>query len=229
MEQTKSPLTTRFLANCLLGQAKTGVSAPALKRQIGVSYSTAWLLHQTIFGAMARQDSTHQLGGAVQLDDAFLGGARADDKPGRGAENKMPSAAAVSLNNQGNPVYPRLNLVRGFTLDSINAWAQAGLAPQARVTSVGFAWFAAVKAAFALIGLRVRHVVEVLGASAVASAAMWLTTLALRQWHLTNAPGAFPPVNVLSGALVCLATLHISSRQYLLDFRQASALILKRP
>lgn len=37
-EQTKLPLTTWFLAIHLLTQAKTGLSALAVKRQIGVSY-----------------------------------------------------------------------------------------------------------------------------------------------------------------------------------------------
>jgi hypothetical protein len=42
---TKLPLATWFLAIYLLSQAKTGLSALALKRQIGVSYPTAWLMH----------------------------------------------------------------------------------------------------------------------------------------------------------------------------------------
>ena len=41
MEHTKLPLTTWFLAIYILSQAKTGLSALALKRQIGVSYPTA--------------------------------------------------------------------------------------------------------------------------------------------------------------------------------------------
>lgn len=41
-EQTKLPLSTWFLTIHLLTQAKTGLSALALKRQIGVSYDPAW-------------------------------------------------------------------------------------------------------------------------------------------------------------------------------------------
>ncbi len=64
---------------------------------------------------MARRESTHRLGGAVQLDDAYLGGERAGGKAGRGSENKVPFVAAVSLNGQGKPMYLKLNLVSGFT------------------------------------------------------------------------------------------------------------------
>lgn len=70
MEHTKLPLTTWFLAIYLLSQAKTGLSALVLKRQLGVSYPTSWLLLQRINRAMPTQDSTHRLSGAVQLDDA---------------------------------------------------------------------------------------------------------------------------------------------------------------
>lgn len=144
MEHTKLPLTTWFLAIYLISQAKTGLSALALKRQLGVSYPTAWLLHHKINGAMAQHESTHRLGGAVQLDDAYLGGERAGGKVGRGSENKVPFVAAVSLDERGHPLYLKLNLVRGFTLESIGKWAQANLAPNTCVTSDGLGCFAAV-------------------------------------------------------------------------------------
>jgi transposase-like protein len=47
-EQTKLPLTLWFLAIHLITQAKTGLSALALKRQLGVSYNTAWSMKQKI-------------------------------------------------------------------------------------------------------------------------------------------------------------------------------------
>ena len=144
MEHTKLPLTTWFLAIYLISQAKTGLSSLALKRQLGVSYPTAWLLHQKINRAMAEQDSTHRLSGIVQLDDAYLGGERAGGKTGRGSENKVPFVAAVSLNEQGHPQHLKLNLVSGFTLKAIGQWAKAHLAPGTLVASDGLGCFAAV-------------------------------------------------------------------------------------
>ncbi len=144
MEHTKLALTTWFLAIYLISQAKTGLSALALKRQLGVSYPTAWLLHHKINRAMAQQDSTHRLGGVVQLDDAYLGGERAGGKAGRGSENKVPFVAAVSLNHKGRPMHLKLNLVSGFTSTAIGNWAKANLAPHTLVASDGLACFAAV-------------------------------------------------------------------------------------
>ena len=133
MEHTKLPLTTWFLSIYLISQAKTGLSALALKRQLGVSYPTAWLLHQRINCAMAQQDSTHRLGGTVQLDDAYLGGERAGGKAGRGSENKVPFVAAVSVDGSGHPLYVKLNLVSGFKSQAIAHWAKVNLMPALEV------------------------------------------------------------------------------------------------
>lgn len=92
---TKLPLKTWFLAIDLLSQAKTGLSALALKRQLGVSYPTTWLMHQKIMHAMTERESQHRLEGTVQLDDAYLGGERGGGKAGRGAvEAVRPDRAA---------------------------------------------------------------------------------------------------------------------------------------
>ena len=144
MEHTKLPLTTWFLAIHLISQAKTGISALALKRDLGVSYPTAWLLHHKINTAMAHQEAAHRLDGFVQLDDAYLGGERSGGKVGRGSENKVPFVAAVSLNAAGQPMRLKLDLVKGFTCESISRWAKASLLPATVVTSDGLACFAAV-------------------------------------------------------------------------------------
>lgn len=141
---TKLPLTTWFLAIYLISQAKTGLSALALKRQLGVSYPTAWLVHHKIMCAMAEREDAHQLTNVVQMDDAYLGGELSGGTAGRGSENKVPFVAAVSLNEMGHPVYLKLTMVAGFTLDAIKEWAKLHLAPGTVVTSDGLGCFAAV-------------------------------------------------------------------------------------
>jgi hypothetical protein len=141
---TKLPLTTWFLAIYLLSQAKTGLSALALKRQVGVSYPTAWLLHHKLMQAMAAREERYVLEGKVQVDDAYLGGERTGGKAGRGSENKVPFVAAVSLTADDRPLRVRLSPVPGFTLTAIAAWAQHYLAPGSTVFSDGLACFGAV-------------------------------------------------------------------------------------
>jgi len=57
-EQTKLPLTTWFLAIYLVTQSKTGLSALALKREIGVSYNTAWSMKHKIMQVMKERDDS---------------------------------------------------------------------------------------------------------------------------------------------------------------------------
>jgi hypothetical protein len=74
MQGSKLPLSLRFLAIYLISQAKTGLSALALKRSLGVSYPTAWLVQHKLMQAMASREQRYALEGTVQIDDAYLGG-----------------------------------------------------------------------------------------------------------------------------------------------------------
>ena len=141
---TKLPLTTWFLAIYLISQAKTGLSALALRRQLGVSYPTAWLIHHKLMQVMAVREERYVLEGKIQMDDAYLGGERSGGKVGRGSENKLPFVAAVSLSEDGRPLHARLTPVPGFTLQAISAWAKVHLAPGSTVFSDGLACFGAV-------------------------------------------------------------------------------------
>ena len=156
-DSTKLPLTRWFLAIYLISQAKTGLSALELKRDIGVSYPTAWLMHHKIMSAMAAREAQHRLSGDVQVDDAYLGGERAGGKPGRGSENKVPIVAAVSLTEDGHPRFAKITPVPAFTSQAIATWARANLAVGTSVLSDGLGCFAAVTDAGCT------HTVEVVG------------------------------------------------------------------
>ena len=142
---TKLPLTVWFLAIYLISQAKTGLSALALKRQLGVSYPTAWLIHHKLMHAMSERDAETPLIGAVQVDDAYLGGELRGGKAGRGSENKTPFIAAVSLTPEGHPFHAKLTPVATFSREAVADWACRHLSPEARVYSDGLACFAGVR------------------------------------------------------------------------------------
>ncbi len=144
---TKLPLTVWFLAIYLISQAKTGLSALALKRQLGVSYPTAWLIHHKLMQAMAEREQRYVLAGQVQIDDAYLGGAYRGGKVGRGSQNKVPFVAAVSVSDDGHPLRAKLTPVPTFSLKAIAQWAQSCLAPGSTVFSDGLACFGAVTTA----------------------------------------------------------------------------------
>lgn len=85
---TKLPLTVWFLAIYLISQAKTGLSSLALKRQLGVSYPTAWSIQHKLMVAMSERDGDYKLDGKVDIDDAYLGASVAAARRGAGLRTK---------------------------------------------------------------------------------------------------------------------------------------------
>jgi hypothetical protein len=71
-DSTKLALTVWFLAIYLISQATTGRSALALKRDLGVSDPTAWLIHHKLMQAMVEREAGYLLCGDVQVDDGYL-------------------------------------------------------------------------------------------------------------------------------------------------------------
>ena len=138
---SKLPLTRWFLAIYLISQAKTGLSALALKRQVGVSYPTAWMMHHKIMQAMVERERKYTLSGYIQIDDVYLGGERSGGKVGRGSENKVPFIAAVSVTPEGQPIHLKLSPISGFTRKAIAQWAHDTLDPNSWVLSDGLPGF----------------------------------------------------------------------------------------
>ena len=76
-QDSKLPLTTRFIAIYQLTQAKGGISSIELARRLGVRQPTAWLVKHKLMRAMAaREAGKPKLAGRVEMDDAYLGGER---------------------------------------------------------------------------------------------------------------------------------------------------------
>ncbi len=135
-ESSKLPLPIWFLAMHLMTQAKNNVSALELKRHLGVSYPTAWLLKHKIMRVMTLREQWRQLTGRVEIDDAYLGGEVRGGKAGRGSPNKVPFVVAVQTTESGQPVLMCLSQ-RPFTKDSIQVFAQKSLAAPATLVSDG--------------------------------------------------------------------------------------------
>lgn len=139
-EATKLPLTRWFMAMQLLTQSKNNVSALELMRQLGVSYPSAWLMKHKIMEAMRQRESTRQLCGRVEIDDAYLGGERSGGKTGRGSENKVPFVAAMQTTNAGQP--DRVCMAQlPFRREAIAEFSAARLARPLTVVSDGLDCF----------------------------------------------------------------------------------------
>lgn len=143
-ESSKLPLPTWFLAMHLMTQAKNNVSALELKRHLGVSYPTAWMVKHKIMEVMLLAEQSRQLTGRVEIDDAYLGGEHHGGKPGRGSPNKVSFVAAVQTAGPGQPVFVCYSK-RAFTKESIQAFADSTLLAPATLVSDGLACFTAVQ------------------------------------------------------------------------------------
>jgi hypothetical protein len=128
----------------LMTQAKNNVSALELKRHLGVSYPTAWLIKHKIMQVMTLREDSRQLTGRVEIDDSYLGGEVHGGKAGRGSPNKVAFVAAVQTTESGQPVLMCLSQ-RPFTKESIQAFAEKSLAAPATLVSDGLGCFTAVQ------------------------------------------------------------------------------------
>ena len=101
---THMPLQKWFLAISLMLNAKKGLSALQLSRDIQVNKNTAWRIAMQIRKAMTQTEQRHLLTGIVEMDETYIGGKprkgkKYDDpndrpKPGRGTK-KAPVIGAV--------------------------------------------------------------------------------------------------------------------------------------
>lgn len=142
---SKLALRTWLLAIYLLTQAKNGMAALALARQLGISYNSAWLLKHKLMQVMLEREAGRRLSGLVQLDDAYWGGRRRGGKSGRGTRGKTPFVAAVQTDGAARPQMMLMNRVRGFRQREIRRWGQRHLTPGTTVCSDALCCFTAVR------------------------------------------------------------------------------------
>jgi transposase-like protein len=135
--KTHIPLAKWFLAIYLAGQDKRGVSAVRLEQELGISYPSAWLMLHKIRKAMGDREGEYQLGGLVEMDEAYFGGAKSGGKRGRGTE-KAPVLVAVSLDEKEKPRFVKMSVGEDVTADSLPGFAEKAVKEGSAVRSDGF-------------------------------------------------------------------------------------------
>jgi transposase-like protein len=108
-EKTTTDLQKWFYAIHLFLNAKKGISAKQLQREIGVTYKCAWRILHQIRKAMAEENPEGFYEAMIEIDETYIGGKprkrnRDDDdlpklKPGRGT-NKTPVIGIVSRDDK---------------------------------------------------------------------------------------------------------------------------------
>jgi transposase-like protein len=89
LHDTHLPLEKWFMAAALMCNAKKGLSAKQIERDLGVNYRTAWYLCHRIRKAMEDGDPGRLFMGAVEADETYIG-VRYDRRRKRGPYEKQP-------------------------------------------------------------------------------------------------------------------------------------------
>lgn len=71
-EKSSSPLTLWFHAMFIFSNAKSGISAKEMERQLNVTYKTAWRILHLIRKSLKQSDK--QLKGTIEADESYHGG-----------------------------------------------------------------------------------------------------------------------------------------------------------
>lgn len=71
-QKTSTSLTLWFHAIFIFSNAKSGISAKEMERQLGVTYKTAWRILRLIRESLTQNNT--KLKGEVEMDEAFMGG-----------------------------------------------------------------------------------------------------------------------------------------------------------
>ena len=120
---THLPLIVWFHAIAIMLNAKRGISAMQLQRDLGIGgYKTAWYLNHRIREAM-QESNPEQLGGTVEIDETYIGGrikgkgvsyAKAQKQVVRGAVQRGGQARFRHVSNA------QIETIRGFVTAHIS-------------------------------------------------------------------------------------------------------------
>lgn len=105
-EDTRIPLRKWVMAFHMMCSAKKGVSALQLKRNLGISYQSAWHLAHRIRYAMTQEPLAGLLQGVVEVDETYVGGKNQKGMQGRKVGPKK--TAVVALVQRGGQIRNRV-------------------------------------------------------------------------------------------------------------------------
>ncbi len=112
--KSPTPLTLWFHAIFVFSNAKSGISAKELERQLGVTYKCAWRMLNQIRKAL--RQSSDKLSGDVETDGAYLGGRRS------GGKNNENLSEAVKAKTTVMAAVQRGGEMRAEATQDMTAW-----------------------------------------------------------------------------------------------------------
>lgn len=107
LHNTRLELKTWLYAFAIIADAKKGISAKQLERNLGIHYETAWSMYHKIRGFMKiDNEENNSLKGITEMDEAYLGG-----KPRKARRKKEPVGSIKDYDDRLSELSKK-----GFTL-----------------------------------------------------------------------------------------------------------------
>lgn len=135
-EGTRKPLRLWFLAMWFITNAKNGISALGLQRQLGFQrYETVWTWLHKLRRAMVRP-GRDRLSGRLEVDETYVGG-EATGVRGRGAEKKHIVVIAAEEDGSGIGRI-RLRRIEDVSENSLLPFVQEAVEPESVIHTDGW-------------------------------------------------------------------------------------------
>jgi hypothetical protein len=128
LQDTHLPLWKWFLAIYTIIESKKGVSANQLKRELDMSYKTAWYLCHRIRAAISQDTDWEErvlLSGIIEMDETFVGG----KTEGKGRGYKGNKALVVGVVQRDGEIV--LQIATDRTRKTLHEIALKHIAPEA--------------------------------------------------------------------------------------------------
>ena len=126
--KTHIPLQKWIIACFLICNARKGISAKQIERDLKVSYETAWSMMHRIRRAMRDSDLIKKLKGIVEADETYVGGKMRGGKGGRGSENKLVVLGAIERKGR-----VRAQLSKNASIKNISQFIRQNVSTNARM------------------------------------------------------------------------------------------------
>ena len=152
---THLPLIVWFQAIALILNAKKGISAAQLQRDLGIGgYKTAWYLNHRIREAMA-QGQIPKLGGIVEIDETYVGGKQKGKGQGFGMRQKEIVMGAVQRGGE-----LRLRHIKRLNSETLREFIESNVSTDAErvMTDEHRAYPAALAPEFSMRHYTVNHI-----------------------------------------------------------------------
>ena len=140
--KTRKPLQKWFWMIFLITRTKTGQSILNMQKLLEIGcYKTAWTMAHKIHKAMQERNAIYQLGGLIEMDDAYFGERTVTGKRGRGAGGKKSVLIAVGTQRykgKTKPSFLKMEVIENLKKESVENFVDRNIKPNSKIKTDKF-------------------------------------------------------------------------------------------